>query len=53
MNRLLLLGVLLLLPRFAAAAEPLLPRPPELEPDVQFWIRVYTQVSTNEGLIHD
>jgi membrane-bound lytic murein transglycosylase D len=53
MNRLLLSGILLLLCRFATAAETLLPRPPELEPDVQFWIRVYTQVSTNEGLIHD
>jgi membrane-bound lytic murein transglycosylase D len=53
MNRLLIFSVLLLLSRFATAAESLLPRPPELEPDVQFWIRVYTQVSTNEGLIHD
>ena len=54
MNRLLLFTLLLLLlPRFATAADTLLPRPPELEPDVQFWIRVYTQVSTNEGLIHD
>jgi membrane-bound lytic murein transglycosylase D len=53
MKRLLLLCVLLSLSRFAPAAETLLPRPPELEPDVQFWIRVYTQVSTNEGLIHD
>jgi membrane-bound lytic murein transglycosylase D len=52
MNRLLLFS-LLLLPRFATAADTLLPRPPELEPDVQFWIRVYTQVSTNEGFIHD
>ena len=55
MNRLLVpcIVLLLLLPRFATAADTLLPRPPELEPDVQFWIRVYTQVSTNEGLIHD
>jgi membrane-bound lytic murein transglycosylase D len=55
MNRLLVPCILLLLlaPRFATAADTLLPRPPELEPDVQFWIRVYTQVSTNEGLIHD
>jgi membrane-bound lytic murein transglycosylase D len=53
MNRLLLFCVLLSLSRFASAADTLLPRPPELEPDVQFWIRVYTQVSTNEGLIHD
>jgi membrane-bound lytic murein transglycosylase D len=55
MNRLLVpcIVLLLLLPRFATAADTLLPRPPELEPDVQFWVRVYTQVSTNEGLIHD
>jgi membrane-bound lytic murein transglycosylase D len=53
MNPLLLFALLLLMSRFATAAETLLPRPPELEPDVQFWIRVYTQVSTNEGLIHD
>lgn len=53
MKRLLLLCVLLSVSRFATAAETLLPRPPELEPDVQFWIRVYTEVSTNEGLIHD
>jgi membrane-bound lytic murein transglycosylase D len=53
MNRPLLFTLLLLLSRFATAADTLLPRPPELEPDVQFWIRVYTQVSTNEGLIHD
>jgi membrane-bound lytic murein transglycosylase D len=53
MKRLLLFCVLLSLSRFATAAETLLPRPHELEPDVQFWIRVYTQVSTNEGLIHD
>jgi membrane-bound lytic murein transglycosylase D len=43
----------LLLSRLAFAADTLLPRPPELEPDVQFWIRVYTEISTNEGFIHD
>jgi len=53
MKRPLLLCILLSLARFATAADAQLPRPPELEPDVQFWIRVYTQVSTNEGLIHD
>jgi membrane-bound lytic murein transglycosylase D len=37
----------------AGAADQLLPRPPALEPDVQFWIRVYTQVSTDAGFIHD
>ncbi len=29
------------------------PRPPELERDVEFWIRVYTQVDTNSGFLHD
>lgn len=52
--RLLLNGVLLLLiaTRLAAAEDPM-PRPPELERDVQFWIRVYTEVDTNGGFIHD
>lgn len=30
-----------------------MPRPPALEPAVQFWTRVYTEVDTNAGLIHD
>lgn len=37
----------------AQAADTLMPRPPELEPDVQFWIRVYSQIDTNGGFIHD
>jgi membrane-bound lytic murein transglycosylase D len=52
-KRLLLLGCILGVSRFCFADETLLPRPGELEPDVQFWIRVYTEVSTNEGFIHD
>ena len=35
------------------AADNPMPRPPELEHDVQFWIRVYSQVDTNSGFIHD
>jgi peptidoglycan lytic transglycosylase D len=31
----------------------LFPRPAELEPAVQFWTRVYTEVTTREGFIHD
>src|SRR3954463_2686639 len=52
--RLLLNGVLLLLvaTRLVAAEDPM-PRPPELERDVQFWVRVYTEVDTNGGFIHD
>jgi peptidoglycan lytic transglycosylase D len=44
----------LLLP-LAAGAEPVDPfaRPAELEADVRFWIRVYTEVTTDQGLLHD
>ena len=31
----------------------LFPRPAAIEHDVQFWKRVYTEVTTNEGFIHD
>jgi membrane-bound lytic murein transglycosylase D len=37
----------------SAGAEKLLPRPAALEPAVQFWTRIYTEVDTNGGLIHD
>jgi membrane-bound lytic murein transglycosylase D len=49
----LLLAPLLLPP--AAGAEPVDPfaRPAELEADVRFWIRVYTEVTTDQGLLHD
>lgn len=29
------------------------PRPASLEPAVQFWIRVYTEITTNQGYLHD
>ena len=35
-----------------SAQEPF-PLPAELEPDVGFWIRVFTAVDTHHGLIHD
>ncbi len=37
----------------AGAAASVIPRPPGLEPAVQFWTRVYTQISTGQGYIHD
>jgi membrane-bound lytic murein transglycosylase D len=37
----------------AFAAGDLIPRPAELDPDVQFWIKVYTRITTNEGYLHD
>jgi membrane-bound lytic murein transglycosylase D len=36
-----------------ARADGAFTRPPELEPDIQFWTRIYTKVTTNGGLIHD
>ena len=39
---------------FAGAADPaLFPRPASLEPAVQFWTRVYTEIGTSRGFIHD
>jgi len=37
----------------AFAADNPMPRPAELEHDVQFWVRVYSQVDTNSGFLHD
>ena len=62
--KVLFLLTALLLPGWLPAAEPpatALPdaarqgieQPPELEPDIRFWMRVYSQISTNEGFIHD
>src|SRR5438270_10495012 len=54
LTHLLLSGVLVLLAatRVLAVDNPM-PRPPELERDVQFWIRVYSEVDTNGGFLHD
>jgi membrane-bound lytic murein transglycosylase D len=30
-----------------------IPRPAGIQEDVNFWIRVYTEVTTNEGFLHD
>ena len=37
----------------ALAADAVLPCPPQLRTAVHFWIRVYTQIDTNEGFLHD
>ena len=47
------LACLLLLPALAVSAGVSIPEPPELEPDIRFWMRVYSEISTNEGYIHD
>ncbi len=48
-----ILLLLLLSPLAGLAASPAIPEPAELEPDVQFWMRVYSEITTNEGYIHD
>jgi len=37
----------------ATPAVSAIPRPPELQRDVNFWIRVYSEITTNEGFLHD
>src|SRR5690606_41600055 len=37
----------------AAAAEENFPRPKQLEAAIKFWTRVYTEVDTRGGFIHD
>ncbi len=37
----------------AAADSADFPRPAAIEPDVLFWTRIYTEVDTNAGFIHD
>ena len=45
--------LLMLLPSLAPAAPATIPEPAELEPDIHFWMRVYSEITTNEGYIHD
>ena len=54
-------GLAVLIPLFvrghanviATAAGIELPDPPQLAPAVRFWVRVYTQIDTNAGFLHD
>jgi membrane-bound lytic murein transglycosylase D len=45
--------LLLFLAGVAGAAEELFPQPPELDPDVDFWVSIFTRYSTDEGVLHD
>ncbi len=47
------LMVLLLLLGSSAIAEELFPQPAELQPDVDFWIEIFTEYSIDEGVLHD
>jgi len=37
----------------APAADLAVPYPPQLQRDVDFWVRVYTQIDTDSGYLHD
>ena len=37
----------------APAADTALPYPPQLQRDVDFWVRVYTRIDTDSGYLHD
>jgi peptidoglycan lytic transglycosylase D len=37
----------------AASGRAAFPEPASLEPAVRFWVRVYTQIDTNSGFLHD
>jgi membrane-bound lytic murein transglycosylase D len=45
-------ALLLVLASFAARADSI-PRPEGIQQDVNFWVRVYTEITTNEGFLHD
>ena len=50
----LLLQFFLFTPLKSLAQDPtLFPRPAELEPAISFWVRVYTEVNTKSGFLHD
>ena len=36
-----------------AHADERFPQPPELQPDVDFWVSIFTRYSTDEGVLHD
>mgnify|MGYP006163628759 CR=1 FL=1 len=53
-HALILLQFSLLLPLKSLAQDSaLFPRPAELEPAIGFWVRVYTEVDTQSGFLHD
>jgi membrane-bound lytic murein transglycosylase D len=49
----LLLALVAALAASSASANPELPRPASLEPNVRFWTRIYTEVDTSGGVLHD
>ena len=52
-TRLAALGLLVMLSAPLLARGDSIPRPAGIQSDVNFWVRVYTEVTTNEGFLHD
>ena len=50
-RRFLLLPLCLIIA--SAAAAETFPQPEELQPDVDFWVSIFTRYSTDEGVLHD
>ena len=48
-----LLVVLTALITLTAQADDTFPQPSELQPDVDFWVSIFTRYTTNEGVLHD
>ena len=50
--RIFIVALLLWVPGLAGANSAF-PEPPELRPDVDFWVSIFSQYSTDEGVLHD
>jgi membrane-bound lytic murein transglycosylase D len=49
----LCLAIFVVLVARTAGASDVFPQPPELQPDVDFWVSIFTEYSTAEGVLHD
>ena len=49
----MLLALFVLIAATAARGGEVFPRPAELQPDVDFWISIFTEYDTDEGVLHD
>jgi membrane-bound lytic murein transglycosylase D len=48
-----LLLLILIVSVASARAGEVFPLPPELEPDVDFWVSIFTRYNSDEGILHD
>ena len=48
-----ILCILLLLASAPALGDETFPQPAELQPDVDFWVDIFTRYTTNQGVLHD